>query len=74
MEELKRQELQLQLMQAKVGMPPRYPYTNIVKEMNPMIGEKRLNEIRATWNGRRYDKTDVELLIKICKQFKDSLK
>jgi len=70
---IQKQEFQLELMQAKVGMPKWFSYIEIVKEMHPDLGEKRANEIRQTWNGRRYDQTDVELLIGICREFKKNL-
>jgi len=71
--EFEKQEQQLQLMIAKVGMPPRYPYINKIKEKHPELSEERANELRQTWNGRRYHKNDIELLIWVCKNFKQSL-
>ena len=71
--EFEKQEERLQLMIAKVGMPSRYPYINVIREMHPDLGEKRANELRQTWNGRRYNQNDIEILIKVCRKFKQSL-
>jgi len=73
LEEIQKQELRLELMQSKVGMPKWFSYIEVVKEMHPDLGEKRADQIRQTWNGRRYDKTDIELLIGICREFKKNL-
>jgi len=73
LEHIQKQELQLELMKAKVGMPKWFSYIDVVKEMHPDLGEKRANEIRYAWNGRRFDKTDIELLITICREFKKNL-
>jgi uncharacterized short protein YbdD (DUF466 family) len=58
--EFEKQEERLQLMIAKVGMPPRYPYINKIKEKHPELSEERANELRQTWNGRRYHKKNFK--------------
>lgn len=75
MTEIQKQELQLELMQAQVGMPKNYSYTSVIREMLPNeIGEKRIKEIQMVWNRRRFNENDIRLLIKVCKMYKDSIK
>lgn len=75
MSETKKDELLFKLYKAQVGMPKNYGYINHIRAMLPLehISKDRANELRMTWNRRRFNENDINLLIKVCENFKKSL-
>ena len=74
MQRMKEQELQLELLQNKVGIPKGYSYMHVIKhDFKIEVTEERANRLRQVWNLKQFNSEDLNLLIKVCKHFKDKV-